>query len=286
MSITFPAERVLRWLADQSDQQISAVPTDVISPDDSLSVYEELVGASLIKENRTLDGSFSFMLTNEGRIEASKAKHSYRASLAQRRILEWLTIHPTSAPSGLLETEWAEDFSGSLTEQEIGQATDELKDSGYIAGTETWGGGMIRARLTSAGHQLYRSQESIDQFNQPGGAPTMSISADNYGNQTIGNQAVGSQVGSMTADMSMNVTTDDIVRALEEFRTTVQSAEVPGVSEEEKKDLIEEATKIQEKLPKRGIDWARQSIQALVTATMSGLGEGFATSLLNVLPSN
>ena len=24
MSITFPAERVLRWLADQSDQQISA----------------------------------------------------------------------------------------------------------------------------------------------------------------------------------------------------------------------------------------------------------------------
>lgn len=114
----------------------------------------------------------------------------------------------------------------------------------------------------------------------------MSISADNYGNQTIGNQAVGSQVGSMTADMSMNVTTDDIVRALEEFRTTVQSAEVPGVSEEEKKDLIEEATKIQEKLPKRGIDWARQSIQALVTATMSGLGEGFATSLLNVLPSN
>ena len=145
---------------------------------------------------------------------------------------------------------------------------------------------MIRARLTSAGHQLYRSQESIDQFNQPGGAPTMSISADNYGNQTIGNQAVGSQVGSMTADMSMNVTTDDIVRALEEFRTTVQSAEVPGVSEEEKKDLIEEATKIQEQLPKRGIDWARQSIQALVTATMSGLGEGFATSLLNVLPSN
>lgn len=63
----------------------------------------------------------------------------------------------------------------------------------------------------------------------------MSISADNYGNQTIGNQAVGSQVGSMTADMSMNVTTDDIVRALEEFRTTVQSAEVPGVSEEEKR---------------------------------------------------
>lgn len=58
------------------------------------------------------------------------------------------------------------------------------------------------------------------------------------------------------------------------------------MSPRKKKDLIEEATKIQEKLPKRGIDWARQSIQALVTATMSGLGEGFATSLLNVLPSN
>ena len=92
MSITFPAERVLRWLADQSDQQISAVPTDVISPDDSLSVYEELVGASLIKENRTLDGSFSFMLTNEGRIEASKAKHSYRASLAQRRMVASFSV--------------------------------------------------------------------------------------------------------------------------------------------------------------------------------------------------
>ena len=114
----------------------------------------------------------------------------------------------------------------------------------------------------------------------------MSISADNYGNQTIGNQAVGSQVGSMAADMSVNVTTDDIVRALEEFRSSVRSAEVSGVSEEEKEDLIEEATEIQEKLPKRGINWALQSIQALVTGTMSVLGEGFATSLLNVLPNN
>ncbi len=35
MSITFPAERVLRWLADQSDQQISAVPTDAIPPFES-----------------------------------------------------------------------------------------------------------------------------------------------------------------------------------------------------------------------------------------------------------
>ena len=145
---------------------------------------------------------------------------------------------------------------------------------------------MLRAEPTSAGQQLYRSQKSIDQFNQPGGAPTMSISADNYGNQTIGNQAVGSQVGSMAADMSVNVTTDDIVRALEEFRSSVRSAEVSGVSEEEKEDLIEEATEIQEKLPKRGINWALQSIQALVTGTMSVLGEGFATSLLNVLPNN
>lgn len=286
MSITFPAERVLRWLTDQSDPQISAMPADVIPPNDSLSVYEELVGASLIQENRTIDGSFSFLLTSKGRIEASKTKHSYRASLAQRRILEWLVTHPTSAPSGLLGTEWAEDFSGSLTEQEIRQATGELKDGGYIAGTEAWGGGMLRAELTSAGQQLYRSQKSIDQFNQPGGAPTMSISADNYGNQTIGNQAVGSQVGSMAADMSVNVTTDDIVRALEEFRSSVRSAEVSGVSEEEKEDLIEEATEIQEKLPKRGINWALQSIQALVTGTMSVLGEGFATSLLNVLPNN
>ncbi|GGO22603.1 hypothetical protein GCM10010980_24790 [Corynebacterium marinum] len=105
-------------------------------------------------------------------------QHTYRASLAQRRILEWLTLQPGSAPSELLNTDFAEDFSGRLSSQEIDEAVDELEDGGFIKGLKAWGTGMLRAELASEGRRLYRSRMSIDQVHQSGGMTTMNISAD------------------------------------------------------------------------------------------------------------
>lgn len=279
MAITFSAERALRWLVDQPNQQASIVPENVVAPDELSLVYDELVSASLIQETRSIDGSFSFLLTPRGRIEASRMRHAYRASLAQRRILEWLAHHPDSSPSDLLETDYAEDFSGRLTSEELHQAVQELEDGAFIKGLKAWGSEMLRAQLTSEGHRLHRSQMSIDQVHQSGGMTTMNISADNYGNQTIGNQAVGGQVHTMNAEVSMGLSVDDITQALEEFRATVQTADI---SDEDKEELTEEASNIEKKLPKRGVNWALQGIQALATAALPVLGEEGASILLGL----
>ncbi|PLV99128.1 hypothetical protein BRL53_07855 [Corynebacterium ulcerans] len=208
---------------------------------------------------------------------------AYRASLAQRRILEWLTCHPNSAPSELLSSDFAEDFSGRLSSSEINQAIDELEDGGFIKGKRTWGSEMLRAELTSAGYRLHRSQMSIDQVHQSGGMTTMNISANNYGNQTIGNQAVGSRVGVMSAGLSVGWSVDDIARVLEEFRGTLQSADI---SEGDRAELTEEVDRIQKKLPKRGVEWALPGIQALATEAISALGKEGVSALLSLLPNS
>lgn len=280
MALTFAAERALRWLVDQPGQQASTVPENVVAPGELSLVYDELLGASLIDETRSIDGSFSFLLTPRGRIEASRMKHAYRASLAQRRILEWLADHPDSSPSDLLETGYAEDFNGRLTSEELHQAVQELEDGEFIKGLKAWGSEMLRAQLTSAGHRLHRSQMSIDQVHQSGGMTTMNISADNYGSQTIGNQAVGSQVRAMNAEVAAGLSIDDIAQVLEEFRATVQAADI---SDEDKEELTEEVSSIEKKLPKRGVNWALQGIQALATAALPVIGEEGASILLGLV---
>lgn len=65
MSITFPTERVLYWLSGQPSQHASTILGKVLSPEESLRVYEELVDAGLIAKTKTLDESFDFLLTTK-----------------------------------------------------------------------------------------------------------------------------------------------------------------------------------------------------------------------------
>ncbi len=282
MSITFQAERVLRWLADQPHQSIpqTQIPEEVLQPDQVRGVYDELVNADFINPNtQDISGAYSFYLTTGGRVMADSIKRKYRPSLAQRRVLEWLHNQQSAAPSGLLETPLANDFDGTLTEAEVKQAAQELKDGGFIIATESFGGGMTRAELTSSGNNLYRNGMSIEQ-SQPSGQVTTNITANNYGQQTIGNQAVGSQVGTMHSQTSTGFGGEEIVRELEALRATVKSAQI---SEQEQKDLLEQISLIKRQMDRQGPNWVRDILHALAASAAKILGEQAVSGLLDLL---
>ena len=136
--MTFNAERVLRWLIDQPGQQASTLPHEVVPPSLAETVYSELQLADLVHATLTLDGQFDFILTTRGRVEANRMRESYRSSLAQRRVLEWLAAHPETSPEALMKSEDAADFTGSLSAREVSLAVEELESGGYLEGTKAW----------------------------------------------------------------------------------------------------------------------------------------------------
>lgn len=281
LAITFPAERSLRWLIDQPDGHAPTIPEEVVPSEMLLAVYDELAEEKLIHETMTTDRSFDFFLTSRGRAEANRMKSTYRHSLAQRKILDWLVQHPDSSPMDLLETPSADDFSGRLTHDEVVQAADELDHEGYIKGMKAWGSEMLRANLTSNGHRLHRSQMSIDQVNQAGGMTTMNVSANNYGNQTIGNQSFGGSGHTLNADFSSQTSPEDIAQVVEQFRAALHGA---SGAAEEKQDLVGEVNDIEKRLPKRGPSWALQALQLVATAALPVIGQESASALMALLP--
>lgn len=278
--MTFNAERALRWLIDQPGQQASTVPDDVVPPSLAEPVYSELQLADLVHATLTLDGQFDFILTTRGRVEANRMRESYRSSLAQRRVLEWLAAHPETSPEALMKSEGAADFTGPLSEREVSLAVEELESGGYLEGTKAWGGSMIRARLTAAGQRLLRNQMSLDQVQLSGGMTTMNVSADNYGTQHIGNQAIGGQGHSMTAHIGSEVSVEDILAALSQFRNHVEDADLPA---DEKQDLLEEIGAIESRGPRRGPEWVRAQLNALSSAVAGTLGSESAGLLVRMI---
>ena len=283
VGITFPAERALRWLIGQPNNQALLLPEEVVPTADQLFVYYELFNIALIQETLDINGSFSFLLTPHGIVEANRLRNTYRYSLAQRRVLDWCKIHPNASPEGILQTPLAQDFTGVLTQQEIMQATDELHDNGYLTVGKASGNFILFARITSAGHQLHRQNMSIDQINSHKGSSTLNISADNYGQQTVGSQTFGGQGHTVNTNLSIDHSSVDINDLLEKFQDIIQNSDA---STEDKQDLADDVTRIKKTTSRRGLAWSLEALKLVAGAALPILGSEGASSLMALLPKN
>jgi hypothetical protein len=83
----------------------------------------------------------------------------------------------------------------------------------------------------------------------------------------------------MTAHIGSEVSVEDILAALSQFRNHVEDADLPA---DEKQDLLEEIGAIESRGPRRGLEWVRAQLNAF-TAVSGTLGSESAELLVRMI---
>lgn len=157
--LTLTAERALHALAATQSATLSEPE---FTTDEREDAYRELVQAGLIGDDavKTLAGThLAFNLTSSGRRTAQQLQRGFAHRLLQRRML-------TCVGAGITSTDDA-DISGiepARSPDDVAEAIRELRELGYLEGTPTWGGPMLRPRLTSAGRRCLETDYAPEVF--------------------------------------------------------------------------------------------------------------------------
>lgn len=281
MGLTFNAERVLRWLIDQPQGATAFLPDGIVPCGREETTYDELLQAGLVLDTRPLDGGFEFVLTPAGRVEAAQTRdHGYRAALVVRRILEWLEDAPRGHYADFMASDYAQDFTGPITEKELEHGLSDLEEGGFIETTRAFGGEVLFAQLTARGRWLLRTEMSIDQIEMQGAATTMNISSHNFGTQHIGAQTLGGQGHTITGSVTSGVSMAEALNGLEAFITSLDTAEA---SDTDVANLREDAEHIRSRAERRGLPWVLDQIKALINAGTPVLGREGTQMLLQLV---
>lgn len=273
--------RALRWLAE--NPSASELPEDVVPGDEARSVFDELRGQGLVADtlsmNGTPTGDFDFILTSDGGVQARNVRRGYRAELAQRRVLEWLQT--STALDGLVSSTLAADFSGPLSPSDINDAAHELHDRGLISGSTNANGEFSYVEIKSAGRAALRSGGLVS---AGGGerASVTTISANNYGTTTIGNQVVGGQGHTVTSYQQSGITLSEALEAIERLRAQVAATHA---DRDDLDDVLEDIDGVLAKGTKRGLAWIKAALQPVAAQIMSVCGKELADRALEVSSS-
>ena len=278
MVVSFEAFRVLWWLAGGPD---SPRPPDELCPKpNQRAVYDELAHAGLVRDTLT-DGdiNFNFVLSERGQVEARNVAAVYRVELAQRRVLEWLRT--SSDLDGLLGSDLAADYSGRLTEEEINEAAEELEDLRLVKGRKLADGTFFFVETTPAGKRALRGPSPIS--GRPPGpmsVTTTSVAANNYGNQTIGNQNIGGAGAVMSAEVTQNqgISLTEAVAVLEQLRSAILAA--PGVDPAGRDEVVAEVDGMIRKASKYGLSWLKKAAVAFSDEVAAVCGPAMADQFL------
>ncbi|QSE77690.1 hypothetical protein [Rhodococcus koreensis] len=272
MDLSFGSMRALRWLADTP--QAATLPENVVPRDEARSVYDELRSQGIVADtltmNGTPEGDFDFIVTAQGSVEARLVRRIYRAELAQRRVLEWL--RSSTSLNGLATSAAAADFTGPLTHEEISEAAHELHDRQLLDGRTQANGEFVYLEIKSAGRAALRSPRPISNLDGQRASIT-TISANNYGSTTIGNQVVGGQSHAITANMASGLSLSEALEAIEQLRARVASA---PVDKDDLDDVLEDIDGVLAKGAKRGLAWLRDALQPVATQIASVCGQELA----------
>ncbi|MGY2119167.1 hypothetical protein ACW9HR_35190 [Nocardia gipuzkoensis] len=243
-------------------------------PEDARTVFDELVEQGAIHNtlsmNGTPEGDFDFALTSTGGVLARNARDTYRHELALRRVLEW------RSGSGLLQRE---DFSGRLSDQELRDADHYLVDRGLCEGHKNGNGEFFHVEITPSGRATARQPYLIDQGAAPSG-PVTNVSNDNYGTLTVGNQVIGGQGHTVTANVTQGASLEDVLKAVDQLRSDVEAA--PGIDDDDRNELLEEIDALTAKAPRRGLDWLKAALVALGAQLVPVVGQELANQALEI----
>jgi hypothetical protein len=204
----------------------------------------------------------------------------YRHELALRRVLEWRSVTSDLDPARFQLSDAADDFSGRLSVREIRDATEYLVDLGLLKGRKQANGEFFYMEITPKGRAAAQRSSLIDEASSASSGPITHISADNYGTMNVGNQIIGGQGHTITANLTQGASLDEVLEAINKLRSDVEAA--PGIDDEDRDELLEEIDTLTAKAGKRGLDWAKATLLALGTQLATTAGQGLADQALAI----
>lgn len=234
--LTLTAERALHALAATQSATLSEPE---FTTDERNDAYRELVQAGLIGDDavETLSGThLAFNLTSAGRRAAQRLQSGFSQRLLQRRML-------TCVGAGITSTDDA-DISGiepARSPDDVAEAIRDLRELGYLEGTPTWGGPMLRPRLTSAGRRCLETDYAPEVFatisTRSGVQDNRSfhVRADNIGNVQQGDHG---QVGVVSQRIGLDVPgLDELVGQIRRIGRRIPDPDLAELAQEQATDL-------------------------------------------------
>ncbi|STZ41268.1 recombinase family protein [Mycolicibacterium gilvum] len=193
-------------------------------------------------------------------------------------VLKWLYLkamvdgnrHPVLKADDIANAvEWQGD---SLTQQEVAEASEWLRDQEYISGTASWGHGVVRPSITAKGEALADAGKSVRGGNAPAdpqGATTIHIS-------NSANVAIGSPGATQTYTVA-----EQIKRALAVADALEAAADGPPEAVEHAHQIAVEI-KREAAEPQPNPSRLKQLLLYAITAGVGALGQTAATDLVHL----
>lgn len=282
MALSFNAERAMYWLSLEENASQQQIPSNLMTAREQRRAYLELREQELIQDAEDSDGSFSFVLKPAGELAGHQIQDVYRNSLAQVRILEWLdSTKNAGAVSDILNTEFAQDFSGPLALADIEQAATELEEAKMITVLNSFGGTQLRPCLTEKGSKLRMQKMSLNDATSTNTPNITSFNTVNHGQ--IGNQNVGGTNVRMEAHDNINnsgLNADELTEILSKLREILESAKI---DESKVEDLRTDLSHIEKQSPKKSLRWIGSMLSTFIDDVIGVAGTETGQAMLEAV---
>ncbi|RZU62850.1 hypothetical protein [Zhihengliuella halotolerans] len=149
MKLTIDAVRVLEWILANGHDRTSSVeiPTDVLSCDEQRDVLAELGREGLVVDEPSAGGGATFTLDPARRSEIRAMARKAKQALLERAVLEYVDANDDRSGTSDVVGVLADSFSND----DVERCVDRLHQSGFLDGISTWGSGLARMSVNTAG---------------------------------------------------------------------------------------------------------------------------------------
>lgn len=246
--------RVLEYLYDNRPQD-GRVETpfgpeleEDVSRDKFQRLTPALIDAGYVQSWPSMAGYGGALITPAGEEVVEKVRQ-LRSSVIERNkavrdaVLYWLYEQGQgSSPvlSHIVESDHAFFYGAPFNDRELSQATEWLKDKGYIKGNGTHGGGILRPMITPDGSSVVEHGRSV---NEPPAAASHHTTFETHVNAPAGNLAIGSNDFTQNATVVHQVA-DGIAEVVELVRESLAQLADKGADRDSLERAVSEVEKV------------------------------------------
>ncbi|MFH5228857.1 hypothetical protein [Antrihabitans spumae] len=160
-----------------------------------------------------------------------------------------------------------------ITDDEAAQAMEWLHTNGFLSGTPTWGGTLLRPQCTPKGVKYVETERSVNDWDEPAHPQGTNITISN---STVGNFASNSPGATQKSNLAVQT------QAARQLADNLDSAAVsPGVSADAAARAREAADDLRAEadLPEPSTERLRDKFWRVLTDVAGALGQSAGTAI-------
>lgn len=163
-----------------------------------------------------------------------------------------------------------------ISEDEIAAATEYLSEEGLIKGIGSWGGGVLRPKITSKGQLMVASGREL--YEDPSSGTTYSSTVTVHGSSGV---AVAANSNNVEQNVSVNTAerANALADAIAAARDSIADPEAQEAAAELEREIRQEAAAQAPDRTRLAV-LAREAMQKVATAAGTALGSGVIDAAL------